>query len=286
MHGGQPRAVITLPLIFRYVFAVGFLLGVLVFALLREAGAGAGGVSPQESAAALAVAIPVVVALHEAAHAAAALLLGGSRVGFGVAKLGPLAAGIYVKVEKPLPVSRWLIVALAPLIISAASYPFIFLGGFPGAVALMISWLNAVGASGDIVFSILASSAGRGALVQDEGDRLVIVGGKPRAVALLALDAVYVFFVSFLAVAAASLAAAVLTRSEVALAGLPLAEFAVRGPAEPAGSPAAGASYEVSLSVRHGSVLAALAATGVFEAALGTRRSRRLLHRLTEVEAK
>jgi len=218
-------------------------------------------------------AIAIAVAVHEAAHALAAKALGAKSVRLGLAKAGKLVVGLSVSVGGPMPVERWMLVALAPLLM--LSPLLLALARAVRPLAPLLAWtflFNAVGSGGDAVLAWIVASAGRG-VVRDLGDRLSVEAPPPRLWALALLDAVALWLLT-------SFAAALLLLFLLAplggpfrleLAGLLVAEkVAIEEPTL------------TLLSLRVGSGVPVLTASAVaaFEAVAGRKRAEGLLQKL------
>ncbi|MEM0040025.1 MAG: metalloprotease family protein, partial [Thermofilum sp.] len=72
----------------------------------------------------LVLAVVLTVVVHEGTHAVIAKILGAKKIKAGIFKYGA-----YVAVEDPLPRDKWVIVALAPLIISPITLLLAYLSG-------------------------------------------------------------------------------------------------------------------------------------------------------------
>jgi hypothetical protein len=217
-------------------------------------------------------AIAIAVAVHEAAHALAAKALGAKSVRLGLAKAGKLVVGLSVSVGEPMPVERWLLVALAPLL--TLSPLLLALARAGGPLAPLLAWtflFNAVGSGGDAVLAWIVASAGRG-VVRDLGDRLSVEAPPPRLWTLALLDAVALWLLASLAAALLLLfLLALLDVSRLELAGLLVAEKV-----------ATEEQTFTLLSLRVGSGVPVLTAAAVaaFEAVAGRRRAEGLLRKL------
>ncbi|MCI4408519.1 MAG: DUF3267 domain-containing protein [Thermofilum sp.] len=121
----------------------------------------------------LAVALTVVV--HEGTHAVVAKILGAKKIKAGISWYGA-----YVAVEDPLPRDKWVIVALAPLIISPITLLLAYLsGGIFRDTLIQASIINFVGSSGDIVLVLFSLTTSRDTLIRDEGPATVFRGKCP-----------------------------------------------------------------------------------------------------------
>jgi len=121
----------------------------------------------------LAVALTVVA--HEGTHAVVAKILGAGKIKAGIFKYGA-----YVAVEDPLPRDKWVIVALAPLIISPITLVLACLsGGIFRDILILTSIINFVGSSGDVVLVIFSLTTSRDTLIRDEGAAIVFRGKCP-----------------------------------------------------------------------------------------------------------
>ncbi|MEZ0345645.1 MAG: DUF3267 domain-containing protein, partial [Infirmifilum sp.] len=174
---------------------------------------------------ALVTAILMVLVLHEGVHALVAKALGGGRVGLGVARVKWLPIGLYVRIEKPLPAWKWMLIALSPLLLSVYFLWSAMSGGWAGAVMWLAYIINTMGCSGDIVLTILVVSSGMKSLVADRGNALEIQDSNPRWWAVALLDATLAFLLSGLIVGTSSLLLAVATMKDVSLAWLPLVKL-------------------------------------------------------------
>lgn len=242
--------------------------------LLALAGVGLERASVQLSNPELLVpAIAIVVAVHEAVHALAARALGAKSARLGLAKAGKLVVGLSVSVGEPLPLKRWLLVALAPLL--TLSPLLLALARAGGPLAPLLAWaflLNAAGSGGDAVFAWIVASAGEG-VVRDLGDRLSVEAPPPGLWALALLDAVALWLLA--SFAAAQLLLLLPAPADgplrLELAGLLVAErVVIREPTR------------ISYTQRVGPGLPLLAAAVVvaFEAVAGRGRAEKLLRKL------
>jgi len=212
-------------------------------------------------------ALALVLLVHEAAHALAAKALGAKSVQVGLARAGKLVVGLSVKVGEPVPLQRWLLIALAPLL--SLSPLLLALARAGGPLAPLFAWaflLNAAGSCGDVVLAWIAASSGK-CVVRDLGDRIVVEGPPPRVWPLVLLDAVALSFFAHLAVAVAlqSLLMVVPGSLKLELAGLLIAEKVV----------VEGRMH--AIAVGPGALLPTIAAVAAFEAVAGRRRAEKLL---------
>lgn len=249
---------------------VGVALGLLALGVVAL---GPGAAPPFEL---VALALPIAIAVHEVTHALAATLLGARGFKCGLARAGSIVVGFSVGVREPMPLKRWLLVALAPLLLlSPLLFALARAGGALAPLFASVFLFNFAGSSGDVVLAWIAASAGRGT-VRDFGDRVLVEGSQPSFRALLLLDAVALL--SFAPVAASLAVPPILML--VAPSGSLRLEIAGLLVAERVALPVEGRGYGVEIRVGPGAVLPAVAVAAVLEAVSGPRRARRLLQEL------
>jgi len=121
------------------------------------------------------LAVVLTVVAHEGTHAVVAKFLGAGKI-----KAGIFRYGAYVAVEDPLPRDKWVIVALAPLIISPIALVLArFSGGIFRDASILTSIINFVGSSGDMVLVLLSLTTSRDTLIRDDGTAIVYRGKCP-----------------------------------------------------------------------------------------------------------
>lgn len=125
------------------------------------------------------LAVAASVVLHELLHATAALLLGTRSISAGLWKRGPLLLGFYVSIGDELPIAKWLVVALTPLLFSPVylllAWTFCYMRSF----LIWLSLTNTVGSAGDVALAILAAGSGWNTKVKDAGEAIEVRGGEP-----------------------------------------------------------------------------------------------------------
>lgn len=177
-------------------------------------------------------AILASVALHELLHAVAALLLGARGISIGVWRRGALPLGLYVSIRSELPLAKWLVVALTPLLFSwvvlLLAQPFEWIRG----LLIWLSLVNTVGSAGDLTLAIIAAGTGRHARVRDVGEAIEIVGGEPSRLSWAFLNASatlgYALLCSFL-VFQILIAIAMMSGGSIELMGIELVEVVREG---------------------------------------------------------
>lgn len=242
--------------------ALGFLLGVLTSTIV-----GWSRITAQVALLPLAIILSVFLTtfLHEVVHIVFAKAVGGGHVRVKIIAYRRLIpVGVGVGFSNPLSLVRWSVVALAPLLF--LSPILLALGGLEGLLGVVFSLaflMNAVGSCGDLLLVVLAASAGSQARVMDEGER-VVLEGSPRPWAVLLLDLIYIFTITWIVLSALLFLTAPALQRSVTIMGITLVEYMHAG-------------NEVRAGVGPGVLLVALAISLVFEAWKGTNRAQKLL---------
>ena len=130
----------------------------------------------------LVVLLLAIMLAHEALHATAMAAFGG-KPKVGLCRLGPIPV-MYVRDEGAgFTRNQYLVVALAPLLLSLALFLLAPFSGVYEAAVLIGYMCNLGGASGDIIFAASVCRMPRNAVVRDNGPVLVIEGEGVRELA-------------------------------------------------------------------------------------------------------
>jgi len=109
----------------------------------------------------LAVALATVIFLHEGIHGVVAVLL-GHRPLFGFKP--PL---VYVTFTEKIPQVRFILIALAPLVILDGLFAILFVSGIFKTFSFLSLIINTLGATGDVWILTKLLPQKRGTLIQD-----------------------------------------------------------------------------------------------------------------------
>lgn len=173
--------------------------------------------------------IIATVLLHELLHAAAAFSLGVRRLSIGVWKKRLFPLGFYVSLSDELPLTRWLVVALSPLLFSPVCLLLGWTIDHSRGLFTWMSLVNAVGSAGDVALAILATGAGRDARVRDLGEAIEVVGGTPSRYSWALLNASatlgFTFLCSFVIMQLFLVAAATTNLTSIEFLGVKLVEL-------------------------------------------------------------
>jgi|GEM_PF-2751123 len=181
----------------------------------------------------LIIGIILTVILHEGVHAIVLKMFGAKSIGIGFKVLKYGLPIFYVKSNAQIPRNRWIIVALAPLILSPILVVIALL--LPDAsLKSTLAWVsifNTSGASGDMILILFSTCFSKNALFIDMGEYGIVEGEenpmRKKTVyrILTVMDLIAWPLIAILPIVAIILMMSFVTRSSLYLGGIPIVEF-------------------------------------------------------------
>ncbi|MEM2487801.1 MAG: DUF3267 domain-containing protein [Thermoproteota archaeon] len=172
--------------------------------------------------------------LHEGVHALVLKIFGAKNVGIGFKVLKYSIPIFYVRSNvKMISRNKWIIVALAPLVLSPLSVLMALLlpDSFLKATLAWMSIINTSGASGDMILVLLSLCFSKNALLIDMGEYGIMEGEenpvrkKTVYSILTVMDLIAWPLIAILPIVAIILMMSFVTRSSLYLGGIPIVEF-------------------------------------------------------------
>jgi len=180
------------------------------------------------------VALVPVIILHEGVHILVLEFFGAKNVGIGFKVLKYGLPIFYVRSDARMPRNKWIITALAPLVLSPIFVLIALLLPDPWLKA-MLAWmsvLNTSSASGDMVLVLLSARFSKNALLTDRGDYVLVDGEedakrKNTIYLLLAVMGILAWpMIATFPVVYAIVTISFIIRSSIYLGSIPIVKFA------------------------------------------------------------